>query len=751
VNHTADDTKGQERPPKPSALPVIPEHIPPDLKDRPNWVFWRWTWIEKRGIWDKPPLQSRGGNLADSSNPKTWSGFEAALNAYHYEESHADGIGYMFVKKNHEVGGDLDECRDPETGAIAPWAQQLIDAFDTYTEISPSGTGVHFIAQGNLPGRGLHVGKIELYDSGRYFCMTGHHLPGTPLTPEPRQEAITNLCQHLRAQQSAVKKTADPSPHGAHRRPTLDDDTIIQRALGASNGRKFARLWAGEFGDYPSQSEADLALCRELVYWTEDPEQLDRLLRRSGLMRDKWEHRADYREWTITKAIETPHDSYRGVSAEANGQPDQVSHLRQLGQRNQAEGRGVPPPADPPEPDPEEWKADLSRTNGGEVRETLGNIAIALTHLQPWSQECWYDAVRDIRMLGHQELDDTLVTQAGLRIEEETGMPIRSRYLIPTALTYLCRQKPRDLLREWLESLPAWDGKVRLAPWLQTYAHAPRGAYSEDVSRLLIEGMVARALDPGCQYRCVVILEGPENIGKSKLVRALATPEWYRELSHSLDGKEAHMRVKRAWVAELAELSSFSKTEEARLKSFFTLNEDAYIPKFSNFEVVHKRRTVFIGTINPEADNTYLRGQTGNTRYLPISVYDIDVEGFQLVRNQLFAEALKHYDQHMGDWWQLSSDGEAAAQELREERRQRSVYEDELGMWLERAKKTVTWWEEIANDFLVLPRAQWADRRQSMEIAKALKAIGWEKGRRERISGDLVWPWRPGDDWRPEP
>jgi putative DNA primase/helicase len=345
-----------------------------------------------------------------------------------------------------------------------------------------------------------------------------------------------------------------------------------------------------------------------------------------------------------------------------------------------------------------------------------------------------------------------MVTEAALALETQIKMPIRSKHLIPTALAYLCHQRPRDLLREWLEALPPWDGTPRLTRWLHGYAHASGDAYGQDVSRLIPVSMVARALAPGCQYRFIVILEGPENSGKTKLVRALATPDWYRELSHGLDGKEAHMRIKRAWVAELAELASLSKTEEARLKSFFTLNEDAYIPKFSNFEVTHKRRTVFIGTVNPEGDNTYLRGQTGNTRYLPIAVHDINLEGFEAVREQLFAEALAYYRTHPADWWRLSGDGAQAAEEAREERRQRSVYEDDLGAWLERTKRTVTWWEQIAQDYLVLARERWADRRLQMVVAKALKALGWHKDRRERM-GDagLVVPWRPGDDWRTEP
>jgi len=398
------------------------------------------------------------------------------------------------------------------------------------------------------------------------------------------------------------------------------------------------------------------------------------------------------------------------------------------------------------------WIDSLSKTREGVPHETLGNVTLALRHLEPWAKDCWYDEVRDLLMVGDRELDQSLVTEAGLALEAKVRMPIRSKHLVLTALDYLCRQRPRDLLREWLEALPKWDGKARLAQWLHDYAHAPMNDYGQDVSRLIPVSMVARAMAPGCQYRYVSILEGPENSGKTKLVRALATPEWYRELSHGLDGKEAHMRIKRAWLAELAELSSLSKTEEARLKSFFTLNEDAYIPKFSNFEVSHKRRTVFIGTVNPEGDGTYLRGQTGNTRYLPVAVWGIDIDGFKEVRTQLFAEALAYYLAHPHDWWRLSSRGEATAEDVREERRQRSVYEDSLAAWLEQNGKKVVWWEMLAETYLKLDKEKWADRRVQMEIAKALKALGWAKGKRERIPGvGLIVPWRPGDDWRTEP
>jgi NrS-1 polymerase HBD domain len=327
---SVEEKSPDTRPPKPTALPVHPESIPLAVQELSQWVFWRYTWIEKKQIWDKPPLQSHSGNLADSSKPKTWSGFEAALNAYHFEGSHADGIGFMFDKDHQHVGGDLDDCRDPETGVIEPWAQAIIDQVNTYTEISTSGTGVHFIAQGQLPGRGLNVRytvdgqqrHVELYDSSRYFATTGHHLPGTPKTIEPRQEAATHLYHYLREQQAGSKRKAEASQQHNGASPHLDDDVILQKALSARNGRKLAALWAGEINGYPSQSEADLALCRDLAFWTQDPEQIDRLFRRSGLMRGKWDEHPQYAEWTISKAIETTPEHYQGVSAaSSNGQP----------------------------------------------------------------------------------------------------------------------------------------------------------------------------------------------------------------------------------------------------------------------------------------------------------------------------------------------------------------------------------------------------------------------------------------------
>ena len=97
------------------------------------------------------------------------------------------GIGYVFTEEDPYVGLDFDRCVDPVTGVIADWAQGHIDGLASYTEVTPSGTGLHTIVQGALPPKGRRKGPIEMYSYARFFTMTGWRLDELPPTVEPRQ------------------------------------------------------------------------------------------------------------------------------------------------------------------------------------------------------------------------------------------------------------------------------------------------------------------------------------------------------------------------------------------------------------------------------------------------------------------------------------------------------------------------------------------------------------------------------------
>lgn len=295
--------------------------IPVELRERPQWVVWRRE--EREGKPTKIPYRADAGGRASSTDPSTWSGFDAALAAA--EALAVDGIGFVFSSADPYVGVDLDDL-DADAGAV-------MLALDSYAERSVSGRGAHVIVKARLNGHPRHrSGPIEIYDEGRYFVVTGDHLAGTPETIEERQAELEMvLAEFLPApeprQLSNALDSSDPVD--------LDDQELLEKAKRVPNGPNFERLWNGDTSGYPSQSEADLALCDLLVYWFgRDPARIDRLFRSSGLYRPKWD-RDDYRERTIKKAIAGCKNVYKPPARNVTPTPKRPNPSIQ-------EKRGVP-------------------------------------------------------------------------------------------------------------------------------------------------------------------------------------------------------------------------------------------------------------------------------------------------------------------------------------------------------------------------------------------------------------------------
>ena len=114
------------------------DHVPTGIRSRASWCGWR---NETRdGKPTKVPINPHNGRRAKTNDLTTSSDYETALAAV--EKYGLTGVGYVFSADDPFAGIDIDDCRDPETGVIAPWAQEIIDALPTYWEVSPSGTGV---------------------------------------------------------------------------------------------------------------------------------------------------------------------------------------------------------------------------------------------------------------------------------------------------------------------------------------------------------------------------------------------------------------------------------------------------------------------------------------------------------------------------------------------------------------------------------------------------------------------------------
>jgi putative DNA primase/helicase len=286
---------------------VVGEGLPTVLPNR------RMTYILKRQT--KPhklPINPRSGGLAATTRAKTWSSFADAYAAA--QKWSITGIGFVFSESDPYAGVDIDNCRNPETGQVADWAWRIIRALDSYTEVSPSGTGVHIILRGNLPTRqgnqaAFHGGKVEMFSRDRYFTFTGIPLDGTPSDIRDRQTQLQALHAELFAERPAKGSAKTAAPLTA---AVESDVELIRKAQRARNGSKFQRLWNGNWaGDYESQSEADLALCCQLAFWTgKDAVRINHLFRQSRLMRDKWDSHS-YADRTIEAALAKGGDSYK--------------------------------------------------------------------------------------------------------------------------------------------------------------------------------------------------------------------------------------------------------------------------------------------------------------------------------------------------------------------------------------------------------------------------------------------------------
>jgi putative DNA primase/helicase len=145
-------------------------NIDEGLRRRRQWVVWKYE--ERDGDITKVPYIAGGVGKAKSTDSDTWRSFEEAIKAL--RSGRCDGIGFVFSSGDPYAGVDLDDCRDPETGELEEWAAEIVQHLGGYTEVSPSGKGVHIIVRGKAPNK--KRGKVEAYSSERYFTMTGQVL-----------------------------------------------------------------------------------------------------------------------------------------------------------------------------------------------------------------------------------------------------------------------------------------------------------------------------------------------------------------------------------------------------------------------------------------------------------------------------------------------------------------------------------------------------------------------------------------------
>ncbi len=308
--------------------------VPQFLKQ--NAVFCLWRYEDRDGKPSKVPKNPNTGKNADSTDPNTFVVWKKLEEVWKQAQDQCAGIGIGIFEDTGAI--DIDHCVD-ESGNLSPMARDIVDMMDTYTELSPSRTGIRilFTATGFEYDKGkYYINKkqigLEVYVAGatnKYVSITGNVLDGIEKPIRDCRDKLPEfLDKYMKRQTKTVRQSTHSVPVSGKERPKTrrieEDCELIERASNASNGETFKRLWNGNASDYAGlnsdgtpndgHSEADLALCNILAFWTgKDAARMDRLFRKSGLMRDKWDRKQSgttYGNITIQKAIEACMDVY---------------------------------------------------------------------------------------------------------------------------------------------------------------------------------------------------------------------------------------------------------------------------------------------------------------------------------------------------------------------------------------------------------------------------------------------------------
>ena len=588
------------------------------------WVTW-----ERVNVNGKITKQPRYFDApASTTNPDTWRTFESVKDNLN---SKTGGIGYV-ISREHTgiIGIDLDHVIQDGNITRSDVLEFLMEA-NTYTEVSPSGDGLHVVfkvSDSQKMKANKHANEdgtaFEVYSDARYFTFTGevYHTYDTvrEVTFSEVEKCLDLLGYPWNKSQHIASIAKSPSV------PSFSDEEVLDKAFTSKNGEKTKKTYGGDISEYNNDhSSADMALCSALAFFSGSPEQVERLWLSSPLgQREKTQTREDYRRRTLHNVFASKTEFYNPAREIA---PPFIS------------GKGLK--KNKPKLIGREGK------NGPIIKPSLVNVR----RLMEWDGDfsdhlCFNEFSQKIEYKGHQLTDhDELVIweqfQATYPELSEVG-----KNIIQDAIVRVAHSRTYNPVVDWLNSLK-WDGVERLESSIDDVFGYPQQdseqffQYRQSVGTNLIRSLVARAMEPGCKYDHMIVLEGKQGCGKSTFVQALVGSEYlYETIARDITNKDFHLNARNAWIVHFDEGESLKYNSVESLKHMISNQFDTYRNPYGKNEKTVPRKYIFVMSTN---DAQYLRDKTGNRRFLPIRVNldFVDIDWFRRNRDQLFAEAVQ--------------------------------------------------------------------------------------------------------------
>lgn len=253
--------------------------------------------------------------------------------------------------------------------------------------------------------------------------------------------------------------------------------------------------------------------------------------------------------------------------------------------------------------------------------------------------------------------------------------------IVDAAVTVVASAMERHPVRDYLRATK-WDGEPRLDTMLHVYFKTDNTEYTRGVSSRWMISAVARAMSPGCQADCALILESKEQgLGKSTGIEILASAPLFADSGIDIGNKDSYQNLRGVWIYEIGELDAFRGRDVTKVKNFISARSDRYRPSFGKRNGDFPRQNVFIGTTN---ENEYFQDTTGNRRFFPVPVREeVDRAALHRDRDQIWAEAHERYLK--GEAWHVDTKEFRALCEAEQHKRVREdVWAPMIIAWLKK-------------------------------------------------------------------